>query len=206
MNEERWLCKHGDVDITGCRISYYPMSDNFENIILNAVKKIDTSAVWSKTDLFSTVYRGEQANVIDACRALFIAAYQKDVHSVCELTLSKGCPGDVDKDVLRMKEVTCPNQDMTKDGDFLVQCKYSFYSFGIDSYMKEILEIVRLANKYNLNPQSDHYVTSIEGSANDLFAYFDEVLAYAHANLAHYVLEVTMSLNSPSLKGGNSHE
>ena len=36
--------------ITGCRFTLSPMSDNYISIILNALKSVDTSKIWSKSD------------------------------------------------------------------------------------------------------------------------------------------------------------
>ncbi|WP_423363152.1 YkoF family thiamine/hydroxymethylpyrimidine-binding protein [Mycoplasma sp. P36-A1] len=190
----------GNINITGCRLSYYPMSNDYVNIILDAVKDVDSSKVYSKTDLFSTMYRGSQSYVVHTAKQLFTNAYHKDIHSVCELTFSKGCPGDVDADVI-IQENELDNLDVKTDDSFLVHAKYSFYVFGDNDYMKEIMYIVELANKYNLKPTSDHYVTLLTGSAKDMFDYFNEVLSYSFKNLNHYVLEATLSVNSPSLKG-----
>jgi uncharacterized protein YqgV (UPF0045/DUF77 family) len=161
---------------------------------------VDTSAVWNQTDLFSTLYRGEQASVVDAVEALFMHSVEPNVHLATELTFSKGCPGDIDADRFLTGEQARPNQQ-NLPLDFPVQCKYSFYSFGEKDYMAEIAEIVALASAAGLNPQSAHYVTILEGSATQLFDYFTSALEYAHEHLQHYVLEATISVNSPSRQG-----
>ena len=57
------LCNlDGSIDITGCKLSIYPMSDQYVDIITTAINQLNqrTLPVWSKTDLFSTTYRGNQ--------------------------------------------------------------------------------------------------------------------------------------------------
>lgn len=49
-------------------------------------------------------------------------------------------------------------------------------------------------------------MTLLSGTAAQLFAYFEQALAYAHEKLPHYVLEGTVSVNSPSLKEASLHE
>jgi hypothetical protein len=66
--------------------------------------------------------------------------------------------------------------------------------------MEHIRSVVELAEKRGLQPRSAHYVTMLEGSANALFDYFEELLSYAHAHVPHYVLEATLSVNSHSVK------
>ena len=79
-------CSMNQIDITGCRISLYPMKDDFASHILRSIKETDTTAVWQQTDLFSTLYRGEAASVIDAAAALFVNAYDPKTHLVGEFT------------------------------------------------------------------------------------------------------------------------
>lgn len=200
-------CSMNQIDITGCRISLYPMKDDFAPHILRSIEETDTTAVWQQTDLFSTLYRGEAASVIDAAAALFVNAYDPTTHMVGEFTFSKGCPGDLAGDAFLDGKNEQPNhQQIITKGTFIVHCKYSFYVFGREDYMEEIAHIVSLADAMGLQPQSAHYVTLLSGTAAQLFAYFEQALAYAHEKLPHYVLEGTVSVNSPSLKEASLHE
>lgn len=196
------LCNlDGSIDITGCKLSIYPMADHFADIILDAVNQLpaDKLPVWSKTDLYSTTYRGNQTNVLNVVKTVCQLAYHEDIHTVYELTFSKGCPGDVDADRYLDAAVTSlVDESLLKQ--FPVHCKYSFYAFGDNTYMDEIGEIVAMAEKQGLNPTSMHYATELTGTVDQLFRYFDAALAYAHDHIRHYVLEATISVNSPSLE------
>ena len=75
-----WAGRGTKLDISGCRFSLYPMTDNFVPIILGALEGTDTSAVWSESDALSTVYRGKLPYVAAALRALFVKAWKPDVH------------------------------------------------------------------------------------------------------------------------------
>ena len=46
--------------------------------------------------------------------------------------------------------------------------------------------------------KSSLYATILEGDVQDLFAYFDKATAYCGENLSHYILEITLSVNSPT--------
>ena len=69
-----WAGRGTELPIAGCRFTLYPMSDKYIEIILGALEKTDTSAVWSETDALSTVYRGKLPYVADAVQALFLNA------------------------------------------------------------------------------------------------------------------------------------
>ena len=88
-----WEGRGTNLDISGCRFSLYPMTDNFVSVIWALLEKTDTSAVWSQSDALSTVYRGKLPYVADAVRALFINAWQPEVHMALEGQFSKGMPG-----------------------------------------------------------------------------------------------------------------
>lgn len=188
----------GMVDITGCRMSIYPMCDDFVDHILEAVQKIDTSKVWAATDHLSTIYRGRAAHVLDCAQSAFIYAWKKDIHMAGEFTFSRGCPGDSDADRFMETDDNPCNSAAALCGTFHTFAKISFYAFGVAEYMDHIRFIVELAHKRGLKPQSSHYATLLEGNANALFSYFGEVLTYAYQHLPHYVLEATLSVNSPT--------
>ena len=197
-NPPTCCCAAGAADITGCRMSLYPMCDDFVNIILTAAAKVDTAKVWAATDVMSTVYRGRPTQVLDCARAIFVNAYRESVHMAGEFTFSRGCPGDVDADRYLDTDDIPANSASLSLGDFQATAKISFYAFGLPEYMAHIRQVVALAQKHGLSPKSSHYVTFLKGTANSLFAYFDEVLAYALAHLPHYVLQASISVNSPT--------
>lgn len=59
MTNEPIACAAGGIDITGCRVSLYPMKDHFAQQIVTSIERTDTTAVWQQTDLFSTLFRGK---------------------------------------------------------------------------------------------------------------------------------------------------
>ena len=184
--------------ITGCRFSISEMSDNYIELILGAISKVNTSKVWSATDKLSTVYRGKQIHVEDALKACFINAYYEGVHMTMECTFSKGCPGDVEADAFLSEDDSLVNEPSISEKHFPVTCKISLYPLGVADYMKYIAEIVNHAIDLGIYAGSTHYCTLIECDVQDLFAYINYVNDYCGKNINHYVFEVTMSVNSPT--------
>lgn len=185
-------------DITGCRFSIAPMSDRYVDILINGISKVDTSKIWSETDKLSTVYRGKRVHVLDGVKACFMNCYDANIHMTLEATFSKGCPGDNDGDSYLAADDSLVNEPMLSHQHFSVSSKISFYPLGTEDYMKHIAYVVNLAIKKGLYKKSAHYVSILEGDVHELFEYFNEVLAYSEAFLSHYVLQVTLSVNSPS--------
>ena len=196
-----WEGRGTNLDISGCRFSLYPMTDNFVSVILGALEKIDTSAVWSQSDALSTVYRGKLPYVADAVRALFINAWQPEVHMALEGQFSKGCPGDTDGDSLLDREGEAPNRAKIHDRHFPVLCKLALYPMGTGDYIDEIAKVWRMAEAEGLNPKTIHYATRIEGDVQKVFDYLEEVCRLMEQSVPHYILHFTLSVNSPTNEG-----
>ncbi len=196
-----WEGRGTNLDISGCRFSLYPMTDNFVSVILGSLEKTDTSAVWSQSDALSTVYRGKLPYVADAVRALFINAWQPEVHMALEGQFSKGCPGDTDGDSLLDREGEAPNRAKIQDRHFPVLCKLALYPMGTGDYIDEIAKVWRMAEAEGLNPKTIHYATRIEGDVQKVFDYLEEVCRLMEQSVPHYILHFTLSVNSPTNEG-----
>ena len=196
-----WEGRGTNLDISGCRFSLYPMTDNFVSVILGALEKTDTSAVWSQSDALSTVYRGKLPYVADAVRALFINAWQPEVHMALEGQFSKGCPGDTDGDSLLDREGEAPNRAKIQDRHFPVLCKLALYPMGTGDYIDEIAKVWRMAEEEGLNPKTIHYATRIERDVQKVFDYLEEVCRLMGQSVPHYILHFTLSVNSPTNEG-----
>jgi uncharacterized protein YqgV (UPF0045/DUF77 family) len=173
------------------------MCDDYISIILNALKHVDTSKVWSNTDTLSTVYRGKRVHVEDAVKALFINAYKKDVHMSLEATFSKGCPGDTEGESYLAEDDLLANELSIKDIHFPVECKIALYPLGDGDYMDVIANVVNTAIDRGIFKESAHYCTFLHADVQSLFSYIDYVNEYCGSHLSHYVFEVTMAVNLP---------
>lgn len=185
-------------EITGCRFSLSPMTDNFVSIILDSIAKVDTSKVWKATDKLSTVYRGKRNHVLDAVKACFIRSWREGVHMTMEATFSRGCPGDRDADFFLSEDDVLMNEPEIADIHFPVSCKIALYPMGVPNYMEYIAHVVNLAIDRGVYEKSAHYASFLEGDVQDLFRYFDEATDYCDKNLKHYIMEITLSVNSPT--------
>ncbi|MCQ2436928.1 MAG: Ykof family thiamine-binding protein [Clostridia bacterium] len=182
--------------ITGCRFSLSVMADDYINVILGALKNIDTAKVWQQTDKLSTVYRGKQIHVEDAVKAFFIRAFREGTHMTMEATFSRGCPGDTTAEAMMEVDDTLLND--VRDVHFPVNCKISLYPMGIPNYMEHIAKVVNHAIDLGIYSHSTHYCTVLSCDVQDLFDYIHYVNTYCSETLSHYIFEVTLSVNSPT--------
>lgn len=197
-----WAGRGTDLPISGCRFTLYPMCDNFIDVILGGLGRVDTSAVWSETDALSTVYRGKLPYVMDAVAALFASAWTEGVHMAIEGQVSKGCPGDVSGDSVLAYEGEAPNHAIVEAATQSCLCKLALYPMGVGDYIDDIAKVWRMAEERGLNPTTIHYATRIEGSIKDVFTYLTDVcqLMEDTESVHHYVLHFTINVNSPTVE------
>ncbi|MEG0327619.1 MAG: YkoF family thiamine/hydroxymethylpyrimidine-binding protein [Erysipelothrix sp.] len=193
-------CGLGSTQITGCRIALHPMTDEFVDVILGGLAKTDMSSVWRATDSLGTLLRGQMVDVVNTSMLLFANAYREDIHMAASMTYSKGCPGDVEADYL--KDVTPRTEWVHTDNDSqMCEATISFYTFGVSDYMDHIYHVIDMIKEKGLYSEKSHYSTILSGSIYDVFHCYQDILEYADANLSHFVIETTVSVNSPSNKG-----
>lgn len=193
-----WCIGGASKGVSGARFSLYPMSDKYVDIILGSLAKTDTSKVWKQTDKLSTCVRGKRVHVFDVVKSIFINAYQEGVHMALETTFSKGCPGDTDADSFMEVDDEKVNEKTLIGKNFQAVGKISFYPMGEVDYMEHIAKVVMLAKERGVFAKSSHYVSMLEGDIHKIFETLEEIFKYGEENLSHYILQVTISVNSPT--------
>lgn len=191
------------LDITGARFNLAPMSDDFIEIILGAINKVDLSKVWTHTDHTSTVYRGGSVEVFDALKACFVSSYRPGVHTSLEATISKGCPGDVDEDTVLFFEGDRVNEARSQAIQFPVIGKFAVYPMGSDQYMHLIEKLVNIGIDKGIITGTGHYVTFLGGDVHEVFNYLETVFTILDEAVSHFVIQVTLLCNVPE---GEIHE
>ncbi|WP_404451157.1 Ykof family thiamine-binding protein [Virgibacillus necropolis] len=192
--------------IAGCSFSVHPMSDNFIEIITEALKNVNTSKVWMKTDDVTTTIRGKLVHVFDVTKAIFIHAAKTGEHVAFQATYSLGCPGDSTGDVYMAEDDISVNNTQIKDITQPVAAKFSLYPLGGGNYMDVIMEQIEAMRKH-VDVTHAHYSTRLGGESIKVFNGLEQVFnATVDGGSNHTVMTVSMSANSPSHKGTNEHE
>ncbi len=78
----------------GCRLAIYSMTDDFVEVILSAIRAMETDGMTMRTDALGTLLIGEEEQVFNAVRAAFERAAGHGGHVAMTLHLSRGCPGE----------------------------------------------------------------------------------------------------------------
>ncbi|MFC7688150.1 YkoF family thiamine/hydroxymethylpyrimidine-binding protein [Ureibacillus sp. GCM10028918] len=195
----------GASKIAGASFSLHPMSDDFIDIITSALKEVDTTKVWMKTDDVTTTVRGKVVHVFDVTSAIFLNAAKSGKHIAFQATYSLGCPGDSEGDVYLAKDDQPANALVCEQINQHIAAKFSLYPLGNGSYMDVIYQQIEAIKEYaSVTPA--HYSTRLDGDASKickgLQTVFEEVV---NAGSSHTVMTVSFSANSPSHRG-TKHE
>jgi uncharacterized protein YqgV (UPF0045/DUF77 family) len=78
-------------------------------------------------------------------------------------------------------------------GDINVMSQFYFFAIGAADYAEHSKAITNIAEKRGLKPEQFHYTTTLDGNADEVFAFLNEAITYAHNALQHYVLEAILA-------------
>jgi uncharacterized protein YqgV (UPF0045/DUF77 family) len=185
--------------IAGCSFSLYPMSDQFTNLILSAIKTVDSSKVWMKTDRVSTIVRGRIPHIFDVTQAAFLEIAKTGNHVVYSATFSVGCPGDTEGHAYMDVDEAPLNSDLIESVEQDLSAKFALYPMGGGNYMDPIYEQIEAMKDHGIDVELTHYETMLDGPAQNIFNGLQSVLqAMEDAGSSHTVMTVTLSANSPS--------
>lgn len=185
--------------IAGVSFSFYPMSDNFVDLILDALKKVDSSSVWMKTDRVSTIVRGRIPHIFDVTQAAFLEIAKTGVHVVYSGTFSVGCPGDTEGHAYMDAGDELLNRGLIESFEQDVSAKFALYPMGGGNYMDPIYEQIEAMKQRGVEVEMTHYETILDGPAQNVFSGLQQTLqAMEYAGSSHTVMTVTISANSPS--------
>ncbi|PZM09840.1 YkoF family thiamine/hydroxymethylpyrimidine-binding protein [Rhizobium tubonense] len=198
---------------SGAQVSLYPMSGNFAEIILNAVKGLDPyrDVLRIETDDISTLMVGPPDVLFSAMRDLFVIAAKSGEHCVLSAAVSRGCPGEPDDPAcgatLREGD-TSPLAERigaalatvlaTPTKDQAVAAQFSLYVMGTDSHMDEIYGCIDFLKRSGTFDRSKNFCTRLRGDAGTVFATLQEAFCRFGPPEGHVTLDITISANSPT--------
>ncbi|MBN8234803.1 thiamine-binding protein [Halobacillus kuroshimensis] len=191
----------GTSKIAGCSFSIHPMSDEFAGIILEILKKVDTSKVWLDTDDVTTTVRGRVEHIFDVTKAILLHVSKTNVHAAFHATYSIGCPGDSAGDTYMAESLHRRNEDASRSITQPLAAKFSLYPMGGGSYMDTIYKQIEAMKSKGIQVTPAHYSTRLDGDTHTVFEGLENVFRETEASgSSHTVMTVSVSVNSPSSK------
>ncbi|MFD1412380.1 Ykof family thiamine-binding protein [Oceanobacillus jeddahense] len=188
----------GTSRITGCQFTLFPMSDDFAEVILSTLEKVDMSKVWKSTDDVTTCIRGKRVHIFDVTKALFLHAAKTGKHVAMSGTYSIGCPGDSSADVYMDESNELMNESSSEAVQQQAGCKFSLYPLGEEDYMEKIYQQIDWSKTTEVSVSHAHYATRLDGDVHDIFRVLQQSFEQVQNVVSHVTMTFTISANSPS--------
>lgn len=198
---------------SGAQISLYPMSDDFVDIILGAIKALDPwrDMLRIETDDLSTLVVGPPEILFPAMRDLFVAAASTGAHCTLHATVSRGCPGEPDDPICtplhslpahapmveRIAAAQAKVADAAPTGQ-AIAAQFSLYPLGLGHHMDEIYGCIEFLKSSGVFDRSKNFCTKLRGDAGPVFETLSQAFTGFGAQGGHVALDVTLSANSPT--------
>lgn len=186
------------MEITGASFSIHIMSDDFKQVIKDALVQTNATNVWLQTDDVTTVVRGKTVHVFDVTKAILYYASESGAHVSFHATYSFGCPGDSTGDIYLETHDTPVNVQKINSSKQYAAAKFSLYPLTGAAYMNTIYEKIETMKEY-VKVIPVHYATKLEGNLFTIFAGLEKIFQETIKQEAgHTVMTVDFSVNSPS--------
>jgi hypothetical protein len=198
---------------SGAQVSLYPMSGNFAEVILDAVKGLDPyrHALRIETDDISTLMVGPPDVLFSAMRDLFAIAARSGEHCVLSAAVSRGCPGEPDdpacgvnlgegstSPLVERIDAALRTVAAVSTDDQPVVAQFSLYVMGTDRHMDEIYGCIDFLKRSGTFDSSKNFCTRLRGDAGAVFATLREAFCRFGPPEGHVTLDITISANSPT--------
>ena len=197
----------------GMRISVHPHADDFERIILDAIKHTSevltpyglTEGLDIQTGEVSTyvgVQTGDAAQKLAAYAATLIhsASIASDRrHVTSHILLSRGCPGGAACELIP-GELPVEKHVYLDEAGIPAAATWSLYPLtdGNVPHMEPIMAAIQEVKDSGLDVTEDHFATTLRGDLSAVLVAIFNAWAKVGAHVPHVVSHVSLSLDSPS--------
>lgn len=187
----------------GCQFSLYPMTDNFVEVILDAIDGLqDRQDLRVESDDLSTLVIGASDPLFEVLEKCFLKAAANAGHVVLTATFSRGCPGEPDDPLCQPAKPTETHLDpmgaqTEKLSGVNVAAQFSLYPLGNPGYMDIIYREIDATKKAGVFSRAKHFCTRLEGDAYQIFTALRTAFDRAANEVGHVVITATISKGSP---------
>lgn len=182
--------------MVGANFTLAAMCDDFVEVILGTLDRVDFSQVLKETDDVSTTVRGRINHVFDVTKAICIYAAQTGQHISFNVKYSTGCQGtEQDREILKTDSQT--HNVMTHAKQFAA-AKFSMHPVGLANDLDLIQAQVKVIESY-AKVSRVPLATKLEGELSDIFNGLEKAFeAMLKAESLQSLMVVNISINSPS--------
>ncbi|HJF15494.1 MAG TPA: Ykof family thiamine-binding protein [Enteractinococcus helveticum] len=197
----------------GMRISVHPHADDFERIIVDAIKHTSevlrphglTEGLDIQTGEVSTyvgVKTGDAAQKLAAYAATLIhsaSVASERRHLTSHILLSRGCPGGAACELVP-GELPAEKRVFLDKSGIPAAASWSLYPLtdGNLPHMDPIMEAIQEVKDSGLEVTEDHFATTVRGDLSCVLTVIFNAWAKVGEHVPHVVSHVSLSLDSPS--------
>lgn len=191
------------------RISVHPHSDDFANIILNALEETNNQLnldgleiATGEVSTYVGVQSGDAAQQLAQYATTLIAAASRASerkHLTSHLLFSRGCPGEASCELIPGEISAEQPVELDKTGIEAVAA-WSLYPLADDGspHMGPIYAAIDEAKASGITVTSEHYATILRGDLADVLRVIVNAWAKVGEEVPHVVSHVSVSLDSPT--------
>lgn len=199
----------------GMRISIHPHADDFEHIILGAIKETNQTLADANVSDGLVVETGEVSTYVGVTsgaatqklasyavtliRAASMASGRR--HLTSHILLSRGCPGEAECELVPGHILAEHPVHLAQSGLDVVAA-WSLYPLtdGNVPHMDPILAAIEEVKTSGLEVTSEHYATIVRGDLSAVLATLFDAWATVGQHVPHVVSHLSLSLDSPTPK------
>lgn len=190
----------------GARVSLYPMTDQFEDIILGALDDVSTTAaagrLEAQTSTLSTLLRGKESDLTRYLIDLVAAAARRcrGAHLGAVVQLSRGCPGEMSCSPTDRPWAPDPVPAMPAAG-VPVHAEWALYPLpgpGEQAeHMPAIAAAIERARERGLVTDGGHFVTLLTGDLAEVVSLVINTWIQCGRSVRHVVSHLSLAINPP---------
>jgi energy-coupling factor transport system substrate-specific component len=184
----------------GARVSLFAMTDGFVDVILGALRTVDSGSLHVVTDDVSTLVMGPEDEVLRYLRDLIAAAasVEPGTHMGVQIMLSRGCPGAVDDAFDPNEPLPVIERIELIPTGLRAAAHWALYPLGVAGHMPAIEGVIADAQASGLTVELERFVTRLEGDVAEVLSTVGAAWTTVGAAVPHVVTHLTLSLDSPT--------
>ena len=191
----------------GARITLAVMSDQYADIILDAIRSTDTAGLTVDTGVVSTFVGGAEADILRYLTDLIGAAARSGRHVTATVHFSRGCPGEVvcalpgGAGPLRSEIPAATPVGIIAAGEWALYPLDDGGRPGVQpDHMRDIYAAIDFAKANGSFVASEHFVTRLQGDLATVLQTAAAGWILVGQSVQHVTSHLTLSINSPSAR------
>ena len=191
----------------GARVTLAVMSENYVDIILDAIQSTDSTGLTVDTGVVSTFVGGAEADILRYLTDLIGAAARSGHHVTATVHFSRGCPGEV---VCALPGGAGPlSSDIPTVTPVGIAAVGEWALYPLDDggrpgaepdHMRDIYAAIDFAKANGSFVASEHFVTRLQGDLATVLQTAAAGWILVGQNVQHVTSHLTLSITSPSAR------